>query len=602
MNGSPLRILSVIILPAAISYAGVRIDFNRSNQTYDWLTEVDYNIRRDGFTFGSSFNGQSNLVKSVSRRWQENAIAGIMAEKTILPRLSFVASAQYDVSGLDKRRVRSSTLSAGVAYHPIDSLEIRPLANLTRIKRSDLDRLQNDQGAGIGLDISLGVTKISRINLSGNAAMINSRLTNIPSNEIRGALNAAARITDMDTFWVSLQGLEAAKKYYGLTGLALSISKQIKQERRTVFGAMLSLPANFKIHAGGNAHLSRYLYRNGNEPGSTAPQRDNYGRGGGYKLSILNDSGRWGNAAVGYAWNRASQDFQGLLLDQDAELGELSFRGMVRLSTRDSLAADIMIGVTSYTNPNIGSQNQDRDQKSIVFSSRFSHVFSKYFSAGITGGANSFHQIYVSGVQSANNSRNDTYIISHFARWILADRLTVTQTFEIQANYITFDFDRKQLATRNRIFRRATAQTDFKFTVTPKLAWQQAFVYRYEDYGQLLWNEGWQQAVSWDRRKGGFETRFVYAPNKIIQFSPAFGWEKTNDYSHAVELDVVDNLPREVRYVSDEQVKLSYGAELIFNWHPARRLRIDMSHRIREFAARPREINDYATLTLEYLF
>jgi len=594
-------VLAFLFLSFSV-WADVRLDFNRSNQTYNWLTAIDYNIKRDGFGFQSKFNGESNLVKNPSNRWQENATAGFISEKSLLRNLDLVTSAQYGVSGLDRRRVRSSDLSSGISYCPFEPAEFRPMVRIERIRRSDLDRLKNDQGVGYGLDVSLEPTPVAFLNLTSDISFVNSKLSNIPSNELHGTANASARILGSDTLWLSVKGQEGAKKYYNPAGGATNIIKQIKQERQANFGAVLSLPAALKIRVDGNAHLSRYLYRQGMTDQLAAPQRDNYGRGGGYKVSLTGHRGEFTSASIGYAWTKSSQDFQGLVLDQDLEAGELSFHGTANLSRFDSLLADLVVGVTSYSNPNMGSNQQDRDQQTLVINGRYCHVLSRYFSLGVSGGVNSFHQIYVSGVQSANNGRNDTYMLTPFFRWIPIDRLLVNQSFDIQANYITFDFDRKQLATRNRIFRRASWQTDLKLLLTPRLTWQQTFLYRFEDYGQLLWNDGWQQAVSWDRKKGGLETRITYAPNRIVQFSPQFAWEKTGDYNHSVRFDGLNSEPEEIRYLAEEQVKLLFGIELVFDWDDARRLKIDASHRVREFKNRPREVSDYATLSLEYLF
>jgi hypothetical protein len=98
------------------------------------------------------------------------------------------------------------------------------------------------------------------------------------------------------------------------------------------------------------------------------------------------------------------------------------------------------------------------------------------------------------------------------------------------------------------------------------------------------------------------ETRFVYTPDDIFQVTPSFSWEKTNDFSHAAKITPETPELQEIRYLSDEQVKLLFEVELLFNWDKARRLKADFSHRTRKFMSRSRENYDYATISLEYLF
>jgi hypothetical protein len=594
----------MLIMLSIPARAGIKFDFNRDNQTYDWLTTVDHSLLLPGFRFNTSFNGESNLIKSLSNRWQENATARLESEKSIIGPLSFVTSAQYDISGLDKRRIRSSGLAAGLAYNPWGFFKITPMLRLDRIKRSDLDNNKSDQGAGYGIESAISPKSLGGINLSATGSFDHRNLTNIPSDEGKAALGAYKGFFDADTVWVNLQGLEASKKYYGTPVGGSNIVKQIKQERQGDFAMAMILPANLWLRVDGNAHLSRYLYRYpGLEEDISAPQRDNYGQGGGYKARLSGEIDGLASGFVGYTWNRASQDYQGVDLDQSTEVGELSFQGKMRISQSDSMSTDLVFGVTSYSNPHISSNREDRDQKTLLLNGRFSHILNRFFILGVTGGVNSFHQIYISGANSANNNQNNTYILSPYAVWRPAGPIILTQSFEIQANYITFDFDRsKKPPTRNRIFRRATSKTEFTMPFSSRLTWQQSYLYRYEDYGQLLWDDGWQQALSWDRRRNGLETRLIYSPDHLFQITPFFSWEKTNDYNHAVALSESSKEVIETRVMADEQLKMIFEVEVIFNWNHARRTRLDFLRRVRTFMSRPREINDYATISMEYIF
>jgi hypothetical protein len=139
--------------------------------------------------------------------------------------------------------------------------------------------------------------------------------------------------------------------------------------------------------------------------------------------------------------------------------------------------------------------------------------------------------------------------------------------------------------------------------ISDNLRLKQTYYYRYEDYGQLIWDDGWQQAVSWDRRRNGLETEFDYLLSGIIDFRPSFYWEKTGNYDHR-QVKIYD--PEEetsiIRTLGEEQVKMIFKAELIFKWNERRNFLINISHRLRKFNDRPRETNDYMRLSMEYLF
>ncbi|MEE9555418.1 MAG: hypothetical protein V3W18_14115 [candidate division Zixibacteria bacterium] len=593
--------LLVFLIPSP-GMADIRLYFDRDNNTYNWVTSVNHSVTGKGISFKSYFDGHSNLIRGGFNRWQESASTGFNSEISIVNRLALAIDGGYTVNGLDKRRVKTTEMALGISYQPINKIRIRPLMRASNKKRSELETQLDENGLGYGLSADLNPSRIKGIMMESSLSYNMVNLSNIPWQQGEGQFNASAGFWRFDTVSVSLNGMEATKKYYSTGGKVEGIIKQIKQERNATFVVNMNLPSKFRMKIDGGAHLSRYLYRQNQTDNFAKTRRDNYGRGGDYRTSIFGNLGGIAHVSAIYLWSVANEDFQGQELDQDTEKGELYLHGNVILSPRDSVSADVMFGVTSYSNPNISTILDNRDQKTILVNGRYSHRFSEHFLLGATGGANSFHQIYQSGARSANNSRNDTYIFSPYAKWKLYDNLSIRQSFDIQANYITFDFDRKKVATKNRIFRRATTRTDLVLNVSKKLKISQGYLYRYEDYGLLIWDDGWQQSVSWDRKRNGLETRLDYQPVKQIKITPYFFWEKTGDYHRTVDpgTDMLD--PVEIRYLKDEQVKMFFEFETTFTWSSNRRIVAGFSHRLRKFMDRSKETNDYIKISMEYMF
>lgn len=599
------RISAVFLISTAFAccaQAGIRIDFDRENSTYNWLTNFDYVIGSDNKSIKSYFDGRSNLIKGSLDRWQENARTGFESELSIRNGLMFISSGQYTVNGLDRRRVRTSELAMGLSIKPAPFLELRPIVRANNKKRSEIETKHDEKGLGYGFETSFAPNEFNGILVNGSLAYDRVNLSNIPKQEGHGHLTARASLFSFDTLLVFLRGLEATTNYYSSDNEADDIIKQIKQERQADMSLSLALPAELRLTVDGDAHLSRYMYRQDQTDDIVNGRKDNFGRGGGYEVSLGGTAFGAATFSAAYAWASSSDDFQGQQLDQDTDSGELSLHAHLALSARDTVTADIMQGVTSYTNPNSGASLDDRDQKSIVINSRYGHRFSRYFSAGLSGGVSSFHQVYVSGARSANNNRNETYILSPRVEWRPGENYSLTQSFDIQANYITFDFDRLRIATKNRLFRRATSRTELRISVSERLSLSQSYLYRYEDYGQLIWDDGWQQAVSWDRKRNGLETSVAYSPAPQLEIEPYFFWEKTGDYNHEVKPDPSVETPDEIRSLSDEQVKMYFQLKVTFKWDQKRTLMADFSHRLRKFMDRPREKNDYIRISMEYLF
>lgn len=591
-----------ILVSLSISRADMKLYFDRDNSTYNWLTAINYTMSGNRNMFRSYFDGQSNLIKGGYNRWQESASTGFDSKVSIRDRLALVFDGDYTVNGLDKRRVRTTEMGLGFSFNPAPNIRISPTLKAANKKRSELETQLDEKGMGYGLAGEITPTVFRGISLDGAFSYDRVNLSNIPRQQGDGTFKATGGLWVVDTVSVALRATEASKKYYSPAGDSEEITRQIKQERNAVFVLKTRLPARLRLAIDGGAHLSRYLYRQNPTDTSIKTQRDNYGRGGDYLVSLSGKISDMIALSFGYQWSSTSEDFKGIELDLKTDKGELSFRGNAALSLRDTLTADLAFGVTSYSNPNIGSIMENRDQKTILVNGGYSHLFNRYFQLGVTGGAVSFHQIYVSGARSANNGRNDTYILTPYAVWNPAANLSARQSFDIQANYITFDFDRKKIATKNRIFRRATSRTELTLKISERMQLIQAYQYRYEDYGLLIWDDGWQQSVSWDRRRHGLETRLVYNPMGQLRLTPYFWWEKTGDYHRSVDpgSDLFD--PLEIRYLKDEQVKMFFDLEVAFSWSQSRKLTADFSHRLRKFMERPRETNNYIKISMEYLF
>jgi len=586
-----------------LSFAGIRIDFDRHNQTYNWLTGFNYSIYGSRFNFRTSFDGQSNLIKGRINRWQENATTNFNSELSVFKEVSFLTSGEYTINGLDRRRVRSSELAMGLSVKPFKYIEIKPIVHADSKKRSELEAKLDDQGVGYGFIFDLLPYQYKGTYLDARISYDRTNLTNIPSETGIGYLNSTYKFRKSDTVYASVRGSETVKLFYGPGGSVESITKQIKQEREGDFIISVALPADLRLKFDGNAYLTRYLYRGELIDGATSAQRDNSGHGEGYEISLNGSLEGIASGSVNYRWSNASQDYQGFQLDQDTDTGEISFHGKLNITANDTLSGDLVLGVASFSNPNKGLTQEDWDKKTVLLNGKYTHIFSRFFTGGLSGAASSFHQIYVSGARSANNGRNDTYVLTPFIVWKPLLWLDVRHTFDIQANYITFDFDRKKVSTKNRIFRRASTRTQLSIRSSDNLHMRQVYYYRYEDYGQLIWDDGWQQAVSWDRRRNGLETEFDYDISGIISFRPFFSWEKTGNYDHRPGKIVnSDDEPSVIRALSEEQVKMIFKAELIFRWNERRNFLINISHRLRKFNDRPRETNDYMRISMEYLF
>ncbi len=152
------RIVTVILVTTAttgipqIAGAGIRVDFDRDNNTYNWLTSYSHTAGRGPNSIRSYFDGRSNLIKGSFDRWQESASAGFDSEVSLRNRIKFISSGEYTVNGLDRRRVKTSELAMGFSLRPARSIELRPMIRADNKKRSELETQLDEKGLGYGIE------------------------------------------------------------------------------------------------------------------------------------------------------------------------------------------------------------------------------------------------------------------------------------------------------------------------------------------------------------------------------------------------------------------------------------------------------------------
>jgi hypothetical protein len=305
----------------------------------------------------------------------------------------------------------------------------------------------------------------------------------------------------------------------------------------------------------------------------------------------------------GYKYGWGKEDYRAQVLDQLTETGELSFNFIVNLSEKDSVFFDGIVGVSSYFGLNTPSQNE-RDVQTQIYSARMRHVFTSYFTGDLRFAYSDFHQIYINGLKSANNNDNETYLLQASFDWDLTARTKINQVFAIQANYIMYDYVPNLIDTPNRIFRRGSSETRLTFKITDRFDMMPGYIYRYEDYGKLIYAEdNWQMATGWDRRYHNWSLKLNYRPFRNLRLEPEYAWELKKEYNHILEgssePQMDDLIVREQRlYDTKQTVGLAAIWELGVNEY------LDFSYSRREWdvRGRSRDVSEFVNVSVGYTF
>jgi hypothetical protein len=216
------------------------------------------------------------------------------------------------------------------------------------------------------------------------------------------------------------------------------------------------------------------------------------------------------------------------------ESGELGARLSLKITSRDSLYLNGSIGVTSFYTPRTSLYFSDRDIMTKLAKVEHVHIFGPFLKMRTELGFNNFHQIYLSEWLSANNSYNETYILSPRLFIQPSPKWKIEQSYSIQANYISYDFEKETESSRNKILRRGSSSTRIVFLFSPGLDFDLGYTYRYEDYGQLLWRNQWVARRSWERRTHRVDFGFSYQIYRKLYLIPKYDYEIKRVWDHTL--------------------------------------------------------------------
>ena len=607
-----ILILSLVITIAARAEnpnpSVLMLDFSQNNNTYNWENNYSKHFNLDRLQCDLNINATSLLLKKPYKRWQEQLSATFNAEYRIIDGFSLAPYINHTRNALQSRKVYTSELKLALPFKKIRYAEITPFVSNRAIKRQGESAEGIDRGMGLGISGSSVSLNLLGGNLNSYASYEYYDLNKIPFSDFKFGLNGSRSFRRTDSLSWRVDDQESITRYYdqinstSMLDDSLIVIRQVKLDRRAEGRAKITLPYEVIMRAGGDMGFLKYLYSHSGSAISLT-QADNYSKDRNYDLNFEKTIFDRFKFQSGYKYGWGEEDYRGEVLDQSTEMGEVSFGMTAELSSVDSLYFDGIIGVTSYFALHSSTQN-DRDILTKIFNGRFKRVFSDYFNGEIRGAYSSFHQIYISGLNSATNNRNDTYLLQASFNYVPHRRIGINQTIGIQANYIIYDYDPNPIETPNRIFRRASSETKLNLRVSDKFEFIPGYTYRYEDYGKLIYDEdNWQMATGWDRRFHNYNFKVIYRLFGDLRIEPEYAFELKKEYNHVFEPgDSVlqeASITREERLYDTKQI-----AALRIIWSLGTNEYLDFRYSRREWDVRDRDkdITEFINISVRYMF
>ena len=542
----PLIFSSVLFLKDAFP-SGLRYDFSQDNRTYIWNLKFDCNREitpKLSWELSSSIN--STLIKrsifSDSRdRWQEDGKIDLSLDYLVTQNSKIGVQISQNLNSLEKRKVTTTD------YGIISKFNLAGIRFTQVLGAKNIDRRLSDvKRSEKGINYSQTISFSPRI-FSGSVTEISlnqttTQLKNIPILKRDFNLSFFKYLSDSptsdwekDSLQVAYQEAWAKKKFFSGEITAPLINTQKKNQRAFNLCVSRKVPFGVKLDFVFDLLSNRYRYSTDSDTIFDSFLTDNLASSQNMYLGVKKKFLQKVLVESFYKYMRSEEDYTGEEKDQKMEGGELGGEMKAELTRADSLHLTASIGVTSFYAPLFSGQFNDRDVLTILAWGEYLHIFTPHFNFRVEGGFRNFHQLYISNRLSSNNNHNQTYLFSPTVTWQPDQKLSLKQSYSIQANYIYYDYEKARESVKNRLFRRASSSSQVIYRYNGRLSFSFGYIYKYEDYGQLIWKDQWVQKVSWDRRTNTFNLSMDYQPVRKVSFSPKYTYEKRKSWDHVAE-------------------------------------------------------------------
>lgn len=517
--------------------ADLKFDFWREYRTYNWNQNLRHiSSLRDKFTFEFENSINSTLIKKSlftvgQDRWQEDGEIALKLNYDLSSRIRLGSVFGHTLNSLQNHKVNKSNYSLFSEWSISPRLRIRESLGLRTIRRKWQNINRPDQGLNHEFNLTYNPS------LLGDEAEVSFKqedigFKDIPSLERELSFSYRKSSASEDSLEIFYQEGYSRKSYYSGKSFT-NVSTQKRRERVVGLDAARDIFWKFTFRLNYDFLLNKYRYSAEQDSFfALLTLRDNSFSTQSFHFSLQREFLERFFLEGFYLYSESDEDYWGEEKDQEMEGGEIGARLSLRITSKDSLYLNGSVGVTSFYTPQASASFSNRDIMTKLAKLEHLHIFSPFLRLRTELGFNNFHQIYLSEQLSANNNYNETYILSPRLLIRPNPKLKIDQVYVIQANYISYDFEKETESTRNKILRRASSSTRIFYSHNPRLYFDMGYAYRYEDYGQLLWRDQWVSRRAWERKTHRVNLGLSYQIGKKLHISPKYNYEIRKEWDH----------------------------------------------------------------------
>lgn len=246
----------------------------------------------------------------------------------------------------------------------------------------------------------------------------------------------------------------------------------------------------------------------------------------------------------------------------------LSTRTALQLGSRDLLELFFSSSLYQYDTPDTNNYD-DRDELRVTSRCRWRHTFSPQLLFELLTSVNLFHLVYIFGETSANNNWNRVLLLRPTVKWTLAERFQISQSFEVLANYVAYDYETAGQTLRSYVFRKFAIDDSLSWQLSRKSNLSLSYRLHLEENGRLFWSD-WLEQLLVTRQKHWLRTAWEYRWQRNFTLSSGIAFYRRKEWNHKTSATGV-------MYKEIFNDFTSFGPVLHFNYQVSDRVQVEFS-------------------------
>lgn len=206
--------------------------------------------------------------------------------------------------------------------------------------------------------------------------------------------------------------------------------------------------------------------------------------------------------------------------DNKSERFYLSAKFNLRLSESDRVSAFFSSSRFQYDTPDTNNFD-DRDELRLNSRLTYYHLFNKSLKLKLNIGVNLYHMVYIYGERSADNNWNRIFRLNPTVVYSAGKRFRLSQSFEVLANYVDYDYEEMDSAIRSFVFRKFAVYDSLTWRFSRQTSFSMDYRLQLEENGQMLWDK-WSEKVISTRRNQWLHLFVHYTRGGVFTLSPGF--------------------------------------------------------------------------------